>query len=577
MQLKDPLAAKIADQLGTLRKWLDLDEESLWPFEATDAGISVLIDEVGYGSVISEEIASATKYIDTIRGLLSALSHIVERSSPKGSDVPGVVADENYSARNLNRKLLAYEVVNGRTRLRSAPLRHVVHTTTRCNLRCLTCFQSASQDFVHYDIADIPRSALKPAVRLVQQVMVAGTGEPLLSRSASAIIAEYKQAGAYVEVITNGTTLPRESNLLSVIDVLLLSFDGGTDTSYNALRRRGNFERLVAKIADLPSDQKKKICLNFVVSKQNIYTAEDCLKLAVKLQLGQVHFQEMTGYLPWHDRMLIGDAERAWFFCHFPHWAAAAEQSDVRALCHLVPPTKALCEQPKDSETLTIASIAAVADVPVAKMPARMHLAEISSAMQALLSAEVPVILTRLSKAVRKLRPGQLPPLVDQIEPSQALASEQTALSFLIQNGIARLPHCLSTYAHLLINEDGTTRSCCKVQSRLASISTNSFDEIRNSPSNVELRRAHAMQIAPRRECVGCRDPLRFHFLAELLGELKADGVDISRIRKSNDFPVPASMADHPLIKELGSGTAAEAPNLSVATREAGLSAAKGD
>ena len=480
-----------------------------------------------------------------------------------------LVAHDLSSAKNLNRKLLAYEVVNGRTHLRSSPVRHVVHTTTRCNLRCLTCFQSASQDFVHYDIADISRSGLKPAVRLVQQVMVAGTGEPLLSRSASEIITEYKQAGAYVEVITNGTALPRESNLLSVIDVLMLSFDGGTATSYNAVRRGSNFDKLVAKIGDLPSDQRKKICLNFVVSKQNIYTAECCVELAIKLQLGQVHFQEMTGYLPWHDRMLIGDAERAWFFCHFPDWAAAAERSDIRVLCHLVPPTKPASDHPINREALTIAGITAVADVPIAKMPARMSLTEISSAMQILLATEIPVMLRLLAITVRKQRREQLPPLFDQIEPSQALAREQTALSLLIQNGMVGLPHCLSTYAHLLINEDGTTRPCCKVQSRLASISKKSFDEIRNSPSNVELRRAHAMQIAPRAECVGCRDPLRFHFLVELLEELKADGVDISRIRRPDDFPVPASMADHPLVKELGSWMVAETPNDSAASREA--------
>ena len=114
-RLNDPLCAEIADQLGALRKSLDLDEESLWPFEATDAGISALIEEVAHGSVISEEVASATKYIDAIRVLLSALSHIVERSFPNGSDVHDVVVDENSSAKNLNRKLLAYEVVNGRT------------------------------------------------------------------------------------------------------------------------------------------------------------------------------------------------------------------------------------------------------------------------------------------------------------------------------------------------------------------------------------------------------------------------------------------------------------------------------
>jgi hypothetical protein len=52
---------------------------------------------------------------------------------------------------------------------------------------------------------------------------------------------------------------------------------------------------------------------------------------------------------------------------------------------------------------------------------------------------------------------------------------------------------------------------------------------------------------------------MRFHFLVELLEELKNDGIPISQIRKPEDFVVPASIASHPLVKELGSLAANDA------------------
>lgn len=209
-----------------------------------------------------------------------------------------------------------------------------------------------------------------------------------------------------VEVITNGTTLGLQPNLISAIDVLLLSFDGGTAMSYNAIRRRGSFENLVAKIAGLPIEQRKKICLNFVVTRQNIYTAGDCVRLAMRLQLRCVYFQEMTAYLPWHDRMLITDLERKWFFDHFPDWAASAEREDVEVVCHLVSSSSAdsvLTEEVADS---TINSIAAVANVPIASASARISLPETQDALEALLSIEVPLILRLLSRITRDPPPN---------------------------------------------------------------------------------------------------------------------------------------------------------------------------
>lgn len=105
----------------------------------------------------------------------------------------------------------------------------------------------------------------------------------------------------------------------------------------------------------------------------------------------------------------------------------------------------------------------------------------------------------------------------------------------------------------LIVNGDGTTRSCCKVQNRLSSISQDKFQNIWNAETYRELRAAHAKRIAPRAACRNCRDPVRFHFLTKILRTLENHHIDISLIRKPEDFPVPATYAEDPLVKKLGS------------------------
>ena len=63
----------------------------------------------------------------------------------------------------------------------------------------------------------------------------------------------------------------------------------------------------------------------------------------------------------------------------------------------------------------------------------------------------------------------------------------------------------------------------------------------------------YSRQETPRPAWRDCRDPVRFHFILEVLDRLVVNGIDISLTRKPKDFPIPAHLADHPYILELGS------------------------
>ncbi len=543
------LPARIAPNVRRLLQQVYPLRRAIFLLEVADLPLNSLVATLNTDPVASAEMMAFRRGLDHAYHLLAALGRRLDRQTATDTREPiAIDVEPGIEARRLNRTLLAYETILGRTRLQSMPLRHNVETNLLCNLRCLTCHQSASQDWLYVDIADAPLETLTPAMRLAEEVNVSSAGETLLSRAAPALVDAYRKAGVYVHLQTNGTMSERLAALAPMADTIWLSFDGGTAKSYNVVRRGGNFDKLVRSLAELPIEQRRKICLNFVICKQNIFTAEACLQLAVELQLGEVHFQEMTGFLPWHDQMLIGDAERQYFLENFPYWRARAASGGVQTRCNLIAPATSVDWRRRLSGRATD-GIDAIANVELPKPPPAPHLERITKELEQL---EL-VIPTAVLDAVP---PDRYPDphrkkchTVEELQGAVASATQELAY----RGGYGQVPHCLASYAVLLLNYDGTSKSCCNVQSSLSSIHEDTFDDLWNGPAHQKLRGHHAVPEAPREQCVGCTDPHRFYHLLPLLRTLKENGVDLSKIAKPKDFPLPSSIANDPLVRELGS------------------------
>lgn len=540
----------LINRLRDAERRFTLHREPFWLIQVADTTLCALVRNLESNFPGADLPARLAGAVSQLQSILISLTYELEklpRRPTSLTELDPAEAGRNNSIGNLD--LLAYEMAFGRSHLSSHPLRHVLDTTSRCNLRCVTCHQSILQEMVHYDLADVRYSALIPAFFNARQLFLAGMGEPLLSRSIFELAAAAKASGAYVEAVTNGTTLARGARLFPALDMLFVSFDGGTRESYNAIRRNGSFDKLVDDIRKLHERDRKKICFNVVVCKQNIFTMESLVDLAVDLQIGHIHLQEMNGYLAWHDLMIIDDLERGWLFDSLPAWTEKAQAAGISLMCNLVPGELVRALSAAEMSKTTTDSLAAVADAPLAKLPRRRSITEISDELEALLAAEPDPILAAVSEFVEAVAATEL----DQADqPADAGGPDWEELREFVASGQAMFPHCLSTYAHLVVNGDGTTRSCCKVQNRLADVDADSFADIWNAPAYVALRSAHAAQMAPREACSDCRDPVRFHYMIEILEALAAHDIDISMIRKPADFPVPASSASHPLVVRLG-------------------------
>ena len=352
-------------------------QDSVFLMEVGDAALEKLVESLADDQAAAE-MADFRYRLAHIRYLLASLGTYLEEPARGRIEVVPTTIDANAEGRRANRQLLAYEIVLGRSRLETAPLRHNLDVMSRCNLRCLTCHQSMNQHVIHFDLADSPLNVLIPAIDVADEVNITGIGETLLSRAAPEIVTAYKRAGTNVMLQTNGTAFPRLQALAGAVDSIWVSIDGGTAASYDSIRRGGDFDKLVTRLAQLPAAYRRKISINFVVCKQNVFTAEACLKLAAELGFGEVHFQQMMAYLPWHDRMQIDDDDRAYFRENCPRWREEAASAGVRSWCNLTEPSSFPQKRPRfrlvDTTTDRIADIAKVS---LPELPPKLGLPQI--------------------------------------------------------------------------------------------------------------------------------------------------------------------------------------------------------
>jgi len=120
----------------------------------------------------------------------------------------------------------------------------------RCNFRCLTCCQE------HRPEADLSPAAVERISEIlpyVRTVSITG-GEPLLHPGLDRLLNLAQKAETSTIVLTNGSLLSAEKSAYLVdkqVTFLKISCDGASAKTYNAIRKGGDFIRLIGNIAGL--------------------------------------------------------------------------------------------------------------------------------------------------------------------------------------------------------------------------------------------------------------------------------------------------------------------------------------
>jgi radical SAM protein with 4Fe4S-binding SPASM domain len=163
-------------------------------------------------------------------------------------------------------------------------------TTNHCNMKCVMCPHADNEHTFHLT----PKGMMDLGLykKIVTELAAGGTysiklnyrGEPLLHKHLVEMVRFAKEKGILeVMFTTNGYLLTKEKAQQLVdagIDYIIISIDGATKETYEAIRPGGEFDRLVENIKYLSNYRREKglkkplIRTQFVKMKENIHEVE---------------------------------------------------------------------------------------------------------------------------------------------------------------------------------------------------------------------------------------------------------------------------------------------------------------
>jgi MoaA/NifB/PqqE/SkfB family radical SAM enzyme len=162
----------------------------------------------------------------------------------------------------------------------NVPLLLAIETTTRCNFKCIHCSHTFS-DQIPADLSLELFQEVVPLLQRTHEVYLFGDGEVLLDvpRHLAMIAGIYQQDPACaLGFSTNGKLLtPEVYELYSTAGIryIQLSIDAATKELYEAMRRGGSFDGLLANLEGIAALRRRskarhpELHLATVISKQN--------------------------------------------------------------------------------------------------------------------------------------------------------------------------------------------------------------------------------------------------------------------------------------------------------------------
>ena len=159
--------------------------------------------------------------------------------------------------------------------------------TAKCNLSCRHC-----RGFPEGELSTERAKRLIAEVAELEPgwVIVEG-GEPLLREDLFELLGLMRQKRLEVHLITNGMLLSSQimATLKQLGVVVMISIDGATKTTYEAIRTGASFERVIQAARDCAREGLLE-AINFTILKTNYTEIPGVFELAASIGVGKVTF-----------------------------------------------------------------------------------------------------------------------------------------------------------------------------------------------------------------------------------------------------------------------------------------------
>jgi radical SAM protein with 4Fe4S-binding SPASM domain len=196
---------------------------------------------------------------------------------------------------------------------KSRPVIMWLETTSRCNLKCITCPRTYLPFFKGRDldseVFEIVKRELFPYLQLI---WLHDFGEPLLAKEFEAIFDETLKNNVEVTITTNGTLLTEKwlRKFLQYGTQFAVSIDGASEETFRRIRNGAELKKITDAVnlfnklkTTEYSSSKSNISIIFVALKSNIAELPALIDLAKDLKINYIkviHFN--TSIQPPHIR-----------------------------------------------------------------------------------------------------------------------------------------------------------------------------------------------------------------------------------------------------------------------------------
>lgn len=176
----------------------------------------------------------------------------------------------------------------------------------QCNLRCRMCAiqfrpgdgPSAPPAFMDFDVF----TRLLDQFPALEELQLQGLGEPMMHPRFFEMVERAVGRGIKVSTNTNATYLNArraEQCVTSGLDAIHISIDGATAKTYERIRVRARFERVIANVAGLVATRRRldsaspRIRMVVVAMRENLHEFPDLVRLAHRLAIDTVFVQHL--------------------------------------------------------------------------------------------------------------------------------------------------------------------------------------------------------------------------------------------------------------------------------------------
>jgi radical SAM protein with 4Fe4S-binding SPASM domain len=242
------------------------------------------------------DLQKTAEYQEVIRPLLAEIERVYARMifrAPTDEEVARHVTSFFQQFPRFRERRQAIRTGDIRRHLGIRPLSLEMDVTNQCNIRCIMCYFSIPQ------LSKRKREdlSLEAFARIAEQVFpfcasvsLSNICEPLLHPQLGEMLAITKRWGVpRVSFTTNGLLFNEptiEDVVVHGIDEVCISIDAATKPTYERIRRKGNFDRLMANLGALRRAKQRHrspapvIGLSFVLMRSNIAELPAFVKLA---------------------------------------------------------------------------------------------------------------------------------------------------------------------------------------------------------------------------------------------------------------------------------------------------------